>query len=266
MTLGGMRSGRAYVSKGEDMNRSAFANILLSGPCNLRCPACIGSQLDRGRIACNLGRWPLAGLSLFMSRLLQLGVRQVSLTGTDTEPLLYQYPTKLLSTLRSTLAGVQVSLHTNGMLVHRLPHIFNLFDRATVSVPSFRTKTCLAMTGRPIVLDLPAILSVAAIPIKVSTLVTPDNVDELPEIVDRCRKLGIRRMVFRKPWQDSGRLELKLLAGHRPCVWFGGNPVYALDGLQVPVWDFHSTTLPCVNLFADGTLTHDYQLARFNHV
>lgn len=245
------------------MVTQGFANILLSGPCNLACPDCIGSRLESGVHLSDLDRWPLPGLARFASILLERAIREVSLTGVNTEPMLYRHQPRLLDWLRRSLPGVRISLHTNGTLVLRNPGVFNLYDRATISLPSFRGPTCQAMTGSAHVLDLGRILKVATIPIKISTLVTPANEQELDEILSRCRLLGVRRMVLRKPWQNVGPFEP--LRTHAPVRSHGGNPVYDLDGLEVTVWDFHRARLDCINLFADGSVTSDYALARGAH-
>ena len=246
------------------MNTHGFANILLSGPCNLACPDCIGTRVHSGVRLSNLHRWPLLSLDRFAAVLLERAIREVSLTGVDTEPMLYRHQARLLRWLRAALPGVRVSLHTNGTLVTRHPDVFNLYDRATLSLPSFRPATCLAMTGNAHVLDLETIVALSAIPLKISTLVTRHNQGELGEILDRCRSLGLRRMVLRKPWQSPGAFDP--LPDCEPSANFAGNPVYEIDGLEVTVWDFHKATLPCVNLFADGTITTDYELARGAHV
>jgi MoaA/NifB/PqqE/SkfB family radical SAM enzyme len=241
----------------------SFANILLSGPCNLSCPACIGQQLDSGVRRSNLQRWPLLNLERFAALLLDHGIRELSLTGVDTEPMLYRHAPRLVRWLRNAVPGVRLSLHTNGTLILRRPAVFNCFDRATVSLPSFEPATCLAMTGSARVLDLQAIVRVARIPLKLSTLVTEDNRGQLPELLARCASLGVRRMVLRRPWQHQGAFEV--LPGHQPVGRFAENPVYRIDGMEVTVWDFHRTRIPCVNLLADGTITTDYVLSRSGH-
>jgi MoaA/NifB/PqqE/SkfB family radical SAM enzyme len=245
------------------MDNAGFANILLSGPCNLACPLCIGSSLHSGARLNSLDRWPLPGLPPFAVALLQRGIREVSLTADNTEPMLYRHTPALLVWLRATLPGVRVSLHTNGTLILKRLERFNSFDRATISVPSLRPRTCLAMTGSGRVLDLEQIVSVAAIPLKVSTLVTRDNAAELPALMHRCSSLGIRRMVLRKPWQVAA--QVPVLAGMVPARWFAGNPVFDVEGMEVTVWDFHKTSLPCVNLHADGTVDAHYELAGGGH-
>ena len=240
------------------MNRQAFANILLSGPCNLRCPDCIGSQTGKNHAPSTLHLFPLPGLNTFMENLLERRINQISLTGIDTEPMLYPHQERLLEFLRSHLPEVQVSLHTNGTLILRRPEIFNLYDRATVSLPSRQPETCLKMTGSSRVLDLESILAVSRIPIKVSTLLTPHNIAEIPCLVRYCRSLGIRRMVLRKLYQ--GDSPAPSVQGWEKLGEFAGNPVYDAAGLEVCVWDFRRTSLNCLNLFPDGRVVDNYLL------
>jgi len=240
------------------MNSPRFANILLSGPCNLRCPTCIGRQLGPPRQP-NLDRFPLRGLGRFLVQLRARGITQVSLTGTDTDPLLYQHSQVLLHVLRAALPGVQISLHSNGILALTRLETFNSFDRATLSLPSLRPETCHAMTGRARPLDLERIVAATEIPLKISTLVTPHNRAELPEIIARCAALGIWRMVLRRPFGEIATADL--LPQHRPERSFAGMPVYLVDGVEVTVWDFARCQLDCLNLYSDGTISEDYLLA-----
>ncbi len=237
-----------------------FANILLTGRCNRRCPHCIGHALAGRSLPDSLGLFPLPGLAEFLEALRRHGIREVSLTGTNTDPLLYRHLGRLIDRLREELPGIRLSLHTNGALALRRIRVFNRFDRATVSIPSFRPATCRRMTGSPRVPDLTEILRRSEIPIKVSTLVTSDNRAEVPEILRRCGELGVRRLVLRKLYGDSS--PENFFPDLNPVRTFGGNPVYALNGLEVTVWDFGRSALRCLNLFSDGSVTDAYELAR----
>ena len=240
-----------------------FANILLTGPCNLRCPDCIGRRIGSGIHESTLLRFPLPGLARWTSLVRESGIRQVSLTGVDTEPMLYRHQRALLCHLRSEVSAVQVSLHTNGTRILREPDLFNLYDRATISIPSFRPATYRAMTGASLPLDLEAIVRAAKIPLKVSVLVTSVNQSELPEILERCRGAGVRRVTLRRRHPASGPWNpLPML---RPVGQFGGNPVLDLDGLEVTLWDFARTTLQCLNLFPDGSINEEYLLEKRAH-
>jgi len=240
------------------MPSPAFANILLSGPCNLRCPHCIGRRVPARFKVFNLDCFPLAGLGRFCDELVERGVREVSLTGVDTDPLLYRHQPRLLAELRRRVPGVRVSLHTNGRLALSQLKEVNLYDRVCLSLPSFEPRTCRAMTGSGRVLDLAAILDKATVPIKVSVLVTDENRAEVPAILERCHALGVRRAVLRR--LDGDGRPWDLLPGHEPVALFGENPVYDLRGLEVTVWRFDATALSCLNLFPDGSISDCYRL------
>lgn len=240
----------------------AFANILLTGPCNLRCPDCIGAQL-RHASASTLDDFPLPGLDAFVNCLRTHRIREVSLTGIDTEPMLHRHCLELVERLRADVPGVRISLHTNGTRVLDDLETFDAFDRATVSLPSLTPSTCLAMTGSPRVLDVEAIVRRTHIPIKLSVLMTEHNRQEIPSMLERVRAIGYRRVVLRRRYGEPRPYDP--LRWPRPVRWFGGNPVYDLDGLEVTVWDFDSTCLRCVNLFPDGSVRDAYRLEEAAH-
>ena len=247
-----------------------FANILLSGPCNLTCPHCVGRHLARGADLDNLDRWPLAGLDAFCARLRTAGVTQVSLTGTNTDPLLYQHHHSLTASLRRRVPDVRLSLHTNGVLALARMETLNSYDRVCVSLPSLGADTCRRMTGRARPLDLHALARGCRVPLKISVLVTRHNADEVPHLVARCGLLGIGRVVLRKlhlpgnpaaglaAWQQVQRW----LRGFPRTGTFGRNPVLSVGGVELTLWDFEQTELRCLNLFADGEVSSEYELTR----
>ena len=242
------------------MSHYDFANILFSGHCNLRCPYCIGHSSTLQAMPNNLKTFPLNGLDLFIAELNKFDVTQVSLTGTNTDPQLYTYAPELITRLREQIPGVKLSLHTNGQMALKKIESFNCYDRATISMPSFQSHTYRIMTGGASMPDLPKIISKARIPLKISTIVTHQNYDEIPGIITRCRKLRISRMVLRKQYGDPQNWAL--LSKYRPARYFGENPVYDIDGMEVTVWDFNTSTVRCLNLFSDGTISTKYQLTR----
>ncbi|MBN2381959.1 radical SAM protein [bacterium] len=240
------------------MTRYAFASILLSGSCNLRCPDCIGRSNGFDGLPSNVSEFPLRGLDRFIDLLTRHKINQISLTGTNTEPQLYRYEPELLTLLRSSLPGVRVSLHTNGTMALRKSAIFNAYDRVTVSLPSFRPETYARMTGSTVMPDWSSIFKMATVPLKVSVLITDDNRDELDQIMERCQAEGIRRLVFRQLYGASNKIDP--LYGKRPVRYFGGNPVYRCGNMEITVWDFRRTRLSCFNLFSDGRISAEYTL------
>lgn len=240
------------------MKPYTFANILFSGRCNLRCPYCIGHNQKLQAMPDNLQTFPLKGLEHFVEQLQEHGIMQISLTGTNTDPQLYGYEWELMAYLRKCIPGVKIALHTNGLLALRKIEIFNHYDRVTISLPSFQPETYRQLTGGSQVLDLAAIVGVAKIPLKISTILTEHNINEIPQMISRCRDLGISRIVLRRQYGDTR--DWLLFPKQKPARFFGGNPVYELDGTEVTIWDFSRSTVGCVNLFSDGTISGEYQL------
>jgi MoaA/NifB/PqqE/SkfB family radical SAM enzyme len=242
-----------------------FANLLFSGPCNARCPLCIGRLIDPARNRNNLDEYPPQGLERFLELLEQHGIRQLALTGTNTDPQLYRHEARILEHLRQRLPpGTQLSLHTNGRLALRKMEVFNQYDRVCLSLPSFEAHTYQRLMGVSGVPDMEAILQRTNIPVKLSCLVMDENTGEIPAYLKRAASLGIRRVVLRQPYQrqrpwsqilNLERLGLEL-HGH-----FSGNPIYRLEGLEVTLWDFTRSECRVLNLFASGEISPVYLLA-----
>ncbi len=237
-----------------------FANILLSGPCNLRCPYCIGRQVDPRFNHDNLDEFPPRNLEAFAGLLWQHGVRQVVLTGTNTDPQLYRHESRLIAWLRENIPGAQLALHTNGQLAMKKMAVFNLYDRVCLSFPSFNPDTYARMTGSRRVPDVAAILRESRVPVKVSCVLDEANVGELASFLSRCRALGVRRAVLRQLYGDTRQWDLP--AGLRPVGSYRRNPVYDWDGMEVTYWRFEDTTSTSLNLFSDGSISSGYLLAR----
>jgi MoaA/NifB/PqqE/SkfB family radical SAM enzyme len=243
-----------------------FANILFSGPCNARCTFCIGQQIDPALNQDNLHLYPPRNLGAFIAQVQHHGVRQVVFTGTNTDPQRYQHEERLLAHLRQRLtAGTQFSLHTNGLLVKSRLEVFNQYDRVTVSFPSFEPATYRRLMGRASPPDLAGILKEAAIPVKISCVVTPINAVEMPAYLSRCADLGIRRVVLRKlygearPWKALLDLNSLALA---PAADYSNNPVCRYRGMEVTLWDFCQASSKSLNLFSSGLISPEYLLER----
>lgn len=260
-----------------------FANLLLSGKCNARCPFCIGSQVDGRLNHANLDEYPPRNLDRFIELIKQQGIRQLVLTGTNTDPQLYRHEARLLEHLRDVLpAGVQIALHTNGRMALRKMAIFNLYDRAAISLPSFDQQTYRRMMGVAGVPSLDEIMASAKIQLKISCVVTDDNAAQIGGFLERCREIGIRRVVLRKlygekrSWHEllSPALKPESLASTRGCetlsmvlaqigqASYRGNPLVELPGMQLTLWDFLRTQSSSLNLFSSGLISDRYLLAQ----
>ncbi len=241
-----------------------FANILFGGRCNARCYFCIGRQLDPQLKVDNLDHFPPRKLDRLLALVRQHRIRQVVLTGANTDPQLYRHEAQLLAYLRAALpAGTQLSLHTNGRLALRKMELFNAYDRVALSIPSFHPDTYRRMMGVANAPELALILQRAAVPVKLSCLVTKHNVNEMESFLADCRRMGVRRVVLRKlfgdqrPWEQLSALD-KL--GLEFCGRYRDNPVYDYHGMQVTLWDFGRSQSRSLNLFSSGLISDAYLL------
>lgn len=246
-----------------------FANILFAGPCNLRCPYCIGRQVNPALNRNNLNEFPLRNLDRFVGLVRQHGVREVVFTGTTTDPQLYHHQARLLGWLRNHLPppfrgrvgeGVHYSLHTNGQLALRKMEVFNQYDRVCISFPSFKADLYHKLMGSPRVPDLAEIMRQAQVPVKISCVINEHNHSELTEFLDRCGAIGIKRVVLRQLYGDPRRWSLPPKLSFKSV--YRHNPVYDYHGMEVTYWRFDQTASTSLNLFSDGTISRQYLLTQ----
>ncbi len=249
------------MSETRRMNMYDFANILFAGPCNARCPFCIGRQIDPRLSVNNLDEFPLRHLDRLLDLIVEHAIRQVVFTGTTTDPQLYRHEARLVDHLRQRLPpATQTSLHTNGRLALKKIDVLNQYDRVCVSFPTFDPATYYAMMGVRGVPDLAQIIDRARVPVKVSCVIDEHNYPELPQFLARCHAIGIKRLVLRRLYGDTRtwRLPADLLP-RRECH---GNPVYDYQGMEVTLWNFDYCDCRSINLFSDGTISEEYLLAK----
>ena len=245
-----------------------FANILFAGPCNRACPWCIGKKLPEEVNPSNLDLWPLRNLESLIARVNEENVPEIVLTGTVTDPHLYRYEGELTFELRRRLhPGARISIHTNGVLSLKKLSVFNLYDRAAISFPSFDPGIYEKLMGSRHVPHLTRILERAAIPVKVSAVVNEHNEPGLEEFLERCRAIGVRRLVLRRLFAEGGdHRPWPFFGGLRPVGQYRGNPVMDFSGMEVTLWSFEAATCRSLNLFADGTLGTSYLLTETEEV
>jgi hypothetical protein len=138
--------------------------------------------------------------------------------------------------------------------------VFNLYDRACISFPSFQPRTYAQMMGSARVPDLEAIVRGATIPVKVSCVLDSPNVPELDDFVARCHRIGVRRLVVRKLFGETR--EWNVLAELPVVRYFKGAPVMDYHGMEVTYWDFDRAKCRSLNLFPDGTIGESYLLSQ----
>ncbi|CAF0952352.1 unnamed protein product [Adineta steineri] len=238
-----------------------FGNILFSGPCNQKCPFCIGHQLLK--TPNNLRKEKLENLDKFISLIEQSKTSKIILTGTRTDPQLYKYEDKLIERLRHDLPNVHLSIHTNGLLAIPKMKTFRQYDSCTMSINSFQPETYRKLHGVKQMPDLKTIIKEASnVPIKLSCVLTEDNIHQVEEYLHIAKEFGIKRVALRHIYGDSRRWPIQAFQNKQPIKYHQSNPVYDFDGLQVTHWIFDSTSGRSLNLFSDGTLSDEYLLTK----
>jgi hypothetical protein len=239
--------------------RVDFANILFAGPCNRACPFCIGKAMPARVNENNLDVFPPTNIGAFIREINRLGIRQIVFTGTTSDPQLYRHESALLSFLRERVTtGAQYSVHTNGVLALKRIDVFNQYDKACISFPSFIPSTYEKMMGSRHVPDLEEIVARSVIPVKVSCVVNEHNLGQIDAFLSRCQRIGVKRLVLRKLYGE--RRVWPILARAPVKRYYRNNPVYDMDGMEVTYWDFDQSTSASINLFSDGTIGSSYLL------
>lgn len=240
-----------------------FANILFAGPCNAFCPNCIGKQIDSSLSVNNLNTRPLKNLDTFINTLNKTNIKEISLTWTITDPLLYTHQEELIECLRNNIPWSKLSIHTNWRLIKKMPNIFNLYDRAAISIPSFHDDIYQILMGTKGIPNIENIIKLSHIPIKISTLITDINRHDTKNFIELCHQKWVKRLVLRKLFWEKRLLHNLIDIDSIPITYtwsFMHNSVYDYNEMEVTLWEFESTENICYNLFSDWTISDTYIL------
>lgn len=239
-----------------------FGNIHLSGPCNRACYFCIGQHMMALDALNNLRTWPLKGLGEFVDECIKHGVTEINVTGTNTDPLLYQYTEVLKEFIHVRIPDLVFGVRTNGALVN--PSL-SLYDKGSVTICSFDQDIHTAMMGKGKPADLKAMLRLCP-NLKVNVVLGPEQVNnDIFRTIVTCFGLGIRQINIREPYGQphvGNPLEKYEVGEH-----IFGMPTYHFipddnGPYKVTYWDVHYCEVESINLYANGRISHDYPISR----
>lgn len=238
-----------------------FGNIHLSGPCNRSCYFCIGQHMMDLDKYNNLNKFPLEGLSEFTRQCKDRKIEEVYLTGSNTDPSLYQFSRELRWDLYGNIPTLRrFGLRTNGVAIDLLRKVIPYFDKLSVSIGSLDPEVnCEIMGGPPP--DLAQIRQIAGKrDMKVNVLLT-SLPQKLGDIVSLCGDLGITRVNVREIYgqPNIGDPFASHLKSHRSIY---GMPCYMLHGVEVTYWDVHYVEVESINLFASGRVSSTYPISK----
>lgn len=241
-----------------------FGNIHLSGPCNRCCYFCIGQHMMALDPLNNLHDWPMKNIDLFIEKCKEHGITEVNLTGSNTDPMLFEYHSELTTLLRRELGPDTVlGLRTNGVIYN--PDVWALYDKGSISITTLdpvlykHTMGC----GTPPIENIKKILALGK-PVKANVVLTAETVKE--DIVDTLNGLadmGFEKINVREPYgQAHVGNPMSLL---RPDGEVLGMPMYKLFDAEVVYWDVHYCEVESVNLYANGNISELYPVSQGHH-
>lgn len=247
-----------------------FGNIHLSGPCNRSCYFCIGQHMMGLDKFNNLGQWPLAGLEEFVAKCQEHKINEVNLTGTNTDPMLYRHLQKLKIYLKERIPNLVFGIRTNGVAVLARLDDWKLFDKGSITFPSFDPAVYEKMMGSREVPNLPKIVKLTPWPLKINIVLSPydigDDGAKLTATLAGLYGLGIKKVNLREPYGQPHVGDPMGMMGHKPTRTHLGMPVYEFGISTAPMrvcyWDVHYCEVESVNLYASGRVSVTYPITK----
>lgn len=246
-----------------------FANIHLSGPCNRACPFCIGQHMMALDPYNNLNTWPLKNLDEFIATCLEKEVSSINVTGTNTDPLLFTHTKELKEELLKHIPDLTFGLRTNGVLALARPDLWNLYDKASITICSFDPVIYKLMMGRGKAPNVQKILDMSShmSSIKVNVVLGPENTanrtfDESSDVyktIQMCSDLKIERVNLREPYGQP-HVGDPLKGKFEQVKTTLGMPTYKVGNTEVTCWDVHYVETESVNLYASGKVSVTYPI------
>lgn len=244
-----------------DFGKHWFANIHFSGPCNRKCYFCIGQHMMDLDSFNNLDQEELTNFEQFIEEVNAKGIKEINLTGSNTDPLLYNHLELLCLKLRAKVPGCIIGLRTNGVKLY--PFNVVLFDEISVSLPTLSPSTYeKIMGGKMISISTLKMALSAVADFKVNIVLCPETVGEIYETCELLSELGVKKINLREPYGQPH-------IGNPFSIWSEdksefGMPVYHFNGgkTKVMYWDVHYVGVKSINLYASGRISYDYSVTK----
>jgi hypothetical protein len=242
-----------------------FGNIHLSGPCNRSCYFCIGQHMMALDKENNLNQIP-KNIGKFLRECMERNVREICMTGTNTDPLLYKKTFELLDYIRYIMNNkVPLAIRTNAVLYDK--QVFGSYDKASITICSFDPEIYVKMMGSGKPPDLAMILANHPnMDIKINVVMGPENVNggkDVPDIfktLEILQGMNVRRVNLREPY---GQPHIGDPLAKSPATYVKqvlGMPNYNWGGVSVTYWDVHYVEVESVNLYANGKVSLTYPI------
>lgn len=253
-----------------------FSNIHYSAKCNRSCYFCIGQHMMGLDSLNNLHQWPLPGLDEFVQQLIAKSIREVNVTGTNTDPLLATNLDRLKAYLSERIPNLLFGCRTNGIAIFSHPSRWVLFNKASISLTSLNNSIYRKTmgNGRPPNLSKIKELCNSGIgpswdKIKINIVLCPELLEDKDILytISHLNNLGITRINLREPYgqPEIGFRFQELIEKDRQFWKLGmvlGNPCWDYYNTKVVLWDIHTTEVESINLYANGVVSTTYPITK----
>lgn len=230
-----------------------------------------------------LDTWPLPNLLKFVEKCVEQDIKEVNLTGSNTDPLLYKHIPKLLKFLREFIPGVKIGIRTNGVAAidfySNSRHNLYQFDKISISIPSFDSEKYKQIMGeKPIsievIKDIQSYCDRNNIPLKINIVLCPEILED--QGLDLCKTLwslwnaGVKKINLREPYgqphigdpfENKNNFYLERLGIIKQDNLFGMHR-YKYRTSEIVYWDVHYVEVESLNLYANGEISEDYPVTR----
>jgi hypothetical protein len=220
-----------------------------------------------------LAKWPLEGLEDFVRECRRRNIREVYLTGSNTEPLLYQHLGKLVEYLRQEISGVHLGIRSNGVLIPEQIEEWLLFDEGSITICSTSTEINQQMMGGPPpnLKEISKLCQDQLMQVTINITLGPENKTDIHYTLDDILNIDYpwKWINLREPY---GQPEVgNPLEGWTKQGEIYGMPFYLVDrdlydpsmgGIRVTYWNVHYVQVKSVNLYANGHISTDYAVSK----
>jgi hypothetical protein len=209
----------------------------------------------------------IKGLDEFIAECKKRDVKEVNITGTNTDPLMRDGLIGLCLYLR--YHGMNnIGIRTNGIRVGRLIEVMPYIDKVSISVTSLNPDLYKKTMGSGTPPDLGSIVVAAArnnVVVKLNVVLCPETAGDIDHTIYRAANMLIEKINFREPYGQrhigNPFAHPKDLMNRGAHKWVYGNPCYLRYGVECTYWDVHYTQVDSINLYADGTISNDYAVS-----
>lgn len=243
-----------------------FGNIHLSGNCNRSCYFCIGQHMMTLDPLNNLNTYPLLNLDKFIESCKNHNIKEVNVTGTNTDPLLYQHTQKLHDELLKHIPDLIFGIRTNGVLSEQNKDTLKLYNKGSITICSFDKKIYRNMMGGGSPPDLDKILKHYQhfTELKINIVLGEENLykKDILNTIKHCSSFGINKINIREPYGQSHIGNPLEYWGFISVDTIYGMPLYIIDGVKVCYWDVHYCEVESINLYANGVISKTYPITK----